>query len=93
MFDSIGWGEITVLALAALFIFGPDRLPTLSKEAASALRRIRSTIAELRGQVDDSLGQEFTGLRDLDLARYRPKNLLREHLLGDDDVLPTTRKH
>ena len=28
MFDSIGWGEIVVLALAALFIFGPERLPT-----------------------------------------------------------------
>jgi sec-independent protein translocase protein TatB len=93
MFDSIGWGEIAVLALAALFIFGPDRLPTLAKEAASALRRIRSTIIELRGQVDDSLGEEFAGLRDVNLTHYRPTNLLREHLLGDDDVLPTNRKH
>ena len=33
VFDSIGWGEIIVLALAALFIFGPDRLPDLAKDA------------------------------------------------------------
>ena len=35
MFDSIGWGEIIVLGLAALFIFGPERLPTLAKDAAA----------------------------------------------------------
>lgn len=93
MFDSIGWGEIAVLALAALFIFGPDRLPTLAQEAASALRRIRTAVVDLRGQVDDSLGPEFTGLRDLNLSHYRPTNLLREHLLGNDGAMPTNRKH
>ena len=35
MFDSIGWGEIIVLALAALFIFGPERLPGLEIGRAS----------------------------------------------------------
>ena len=42
MFDSIGWGEIIVLALAALFIFGPERLPDLAKDAASGLKRVRA---------------------------------------------------
>ena len=85
MFDSIGWGEVLVIALAALFIFGPDRLPDLSKDAARALKRLRATIGELRGQVDDALGDEFVELRSADLSRYHPKNFLREHLLGDDE--------
>ena len=38
MFDSIGWGEIIVLGLAALFIFGPERLPHLAKDAAAGLK-------------------------------------------------------
>ncbi len=84
MFDSIGWGEIMVLALAALFIFGPDRLPTLAHDAASALRRMRTAIVDVRGDVDDNLGEEFVGLRNADLARYRPKNMIREHLLGGE---------
>jgi sec-independent protein translocase protein TatB len=84
VFDSIGWGEIVVLALAALFIFGPDRLPFLAKEAAAALKRVRSAIGDVRGQVDDNLGEELAGLRDLDLRRYTPKNLIREQLLRDD---------
>ena len=83
MFDSIGWGEIVVLALAALFIFGPDRLPGLAKEAASALRHVRSALRDARGQVSDTLGDDFADLRDLDLRRYNPKTFLREQLLKD----------
>jgi sec-independent protein translocase protein TatB len=84
MFDSIGWGEIVVLALAALFIFGPDRLPGLAKEAASALKHVRSALRDARGQVSDTLGDDFADLRDLDLRKYHPKTLLREQLLKDD---------
>jgi sec-independent protein translocase protein TatB len=82
MFDSIGWGEIVVLALAALFIFGPDRLPFLAKDAASALRRIRAAITEVRGHMDETLGPELTSLPDL--RRYHPKTFLRDQLLRDD---------
>jgi sec-independent protein translocase protein TatB len=85
MFDSIGWGEIAVLALAALFIFGPDRLPGLAKEAATALRHVRSALRDVRGQVDGTLGNELAELRDLDLRRYSPKTFLREQLLRDDE--------
>jgi len=35
VFDSIGWGEVLVLALAALFIFGPEKLPHIAKDAAA----------------------------------------------------------
>ena len=61
MFDSIGWGEIFVLALAALFIFGPERLPDLAKEAAAGLKRLRGAITGVRAQVNDSLGDDFEG--------------------------------
>jgi sec-independent protein translocase protein TatB len=84
VFDSIGWGEIVVLALAALFIFGPDRLPTLAKDAATALTHIRTALRDARGQVSDHLGDEFDDLRDLDLRTYHPTTFLRDQLLKDD---------
>ena len=84
MFDSIGWGEIVVLALAALFIFGPERLPTLAKDAAQGLKKVREAITGIREQVSDSMGDDFAELRDLDLRKYHPKTLLREQLLKDD---------
>ena len=58
VFDSIGWGEIIVLGLAALFIFGPERLPTLAKDAAAGLKKVREAITGVREQVNDSLGDD-----------------------------------
>jgi sec-independent protein translocase protein TatB len=84
VFDSIGWGEVLVLALAALFIFGPERLPNLAKDAAGALKRMRATIAEVRGHVDETIGDDLADLRDLDLRRYHPRTFIRDQLFGDD---------
>ena len=86
MFDSIGWGEIVVLALAALFIFGPERLPSLAKDAATGLKKVREAITGVRGQLHDSLGDDFDHLRDVDLRQYHPKTFIRQQLLTDDDA-------
>ncbi|MCZ2804299.1 twin-arginine translocase TatA/TatE family subunit [Modestobacter sp. VKM Ac-2983] len=86
MFDSIGWGEIVVLALAALFIFGPDRLPTLAKDAASGLKKAREAVTGVRGQLHETLGDDFDHLRDIDLRQYHPKTFIRSQLMGDDDA-------
>jgi sec-independent protein translocase protein TatB len=91
VFDSIGWGEILVLALAALFIFGPERLPGLAKDAAIGLKKLRAAISGVREQVNESLGDELPELRDLDLRKYHPRTFIREQLLGDDDGPPARR--
>ncbi len=41
MFDQLGWGELTVILLLALFVFGPERLPGLAQDAGRALRQVR----------------------------------------------------
>jgi len=85
MFDSIGWGEIVVLGLAALFIFGPERLPTLAKDAATGLKKVREAITGVRGQLHETLGDDFDHLRDMDLRQYHPKTFIRQQLLTDED--------
>jgi sec-independent protein translocase protein TatB len=86
VFDSIGWGEIVVLALAALFIFGPERLPGLAKDAATGLKKVREAITGMRAQVNESLGEDLPELRDLDLRKYHPRTFIRTQLLGDDEA-------
>ena len=92
MFDSIGWGEIVVLVLAALFIFGPERLPHLAKDAATGLRKVRSAITGVRQQVNESLGDELPELRDLDLRKYHPKTFIRSQLFDDDVDTPPVHR-
>ena len=88
MFNSIGWPEIVVLALAALFIFGPERLPGLAKDAAHGLKRVRTAITGVREQMHDSLGDDLPELRDRDLRKYHPKTFIRTQLFGDEDEAP-----
>ena len=85
MFDSIGWGEIIVLALAALFIFGPERLPHLAKDAAAGLKKVRSAITGVRAQVNETLGDDLPELREIDLRKYHPKTFIRSQLFEDDE--------
>ena len=92
MFDSIGWGEIVVLVLAALFIFGPERLPHLAKDAATGLRKVRSAITGVRQQVSESLGEDLPELRDLDLRKYHPKTFIRSQLFDDEPDTPPVHR-
>ncbi len=89
MFSSLGWPEIIVIALVALFVFGPERLPNVAKEAAGGLKKAREVITGVRAQVDESLGDDLAHLRDLDLRQYHPRTFIRNQLLGDDDLTPT----
>jgi sec-independent protein translocase protein TatB len=93
VFD-IGLGEIGVLLLAALFVFGPDRLPTVAAQAARMLRQLRLLAAGAREQLTDAIGPE---LRDLDvmkdltelnqLRRFDPKSIIASALRDDADPL------
>lgn len=90
MFNFLSWGHLLVLALGALFIFGPERLPILARDAAHGLKRLRGVMETVRAQVGDELGEDFPELRDLDLRRYHPRTFIRDQLFGDDPPGPPT---
>lgn len=85
MFNSIGWGEILLLAGIALIVFGPERLPNVAKDAARLLKGARQMAQGARTQLKDELGPEFG---DIDLDSLNPKTFVRKHLLeGVDNPL------
>lgn len=51
MFD-IGFGEFVVIAIVALLVLGPDRLPVTLKAVGRAIREFRRATNELRAQID-----------------------------------------
>ena len=89
MFD-IGAPEFLVLAIAALFIFGPDRLPDIARQAARGIRQVRSMANNARRELGRELGPEF---EDLDIADLNPRNFVRKHVLSgiDEDDLRVDR--
>ncbi|MHA6619315.1 Sec-independent protein translocase protein TatB [Pseudonocardia sp. DLS-67] len=63
MFDSIGWGEVLVIAVAGLFILGPERLPGAVEWLGRTIRQVKSYAAGAGAQIRDELGPEFDELR------------------------------
>ena len=84
MFD-VGLSEFAVLALVAVFVFGPDKLPELAKQAAQLVRRMRALATDARDELRAELGPEYADLelRDLD-PRAIVKRHIAEALEGDD---------
>lgn len=77
MFD-IGLPELFVIALVALLVFGPDKLPEMAAQFSRWVSAIRnqanSATAELKKSAD------VTGLTDIatDLKGLTPKGLLSD---------------
>jgi sec-independent protein translocase protein TatA len=48
---SIGFGEILIIAVLALIIFGPKRLPEMGKNLARSLREVRRATSDIRSEL------------------------------------------
>jgi sec-independent protein translocase protein TatB len=82
VFENLGWGEIAVLLVLALFVFGPERLPTLAAEAGRGLRKVRVYVKSMTADLKSELGPE---LGDVDLTSLHPRTFVAKHLLSDDE--------
>ena len=87
MLDHLGFGEIGVLLLLALFIFGPERLPGIAAEAGKALRKARGMLKGITDDLKVDFGPE---IGDLDLRSLNPKEFVRKALMDDDEPAPRT---
>jgi sec-independent protein translocase protein TatB len=82
VFGSLGWLEIGMLVVVALLVFGPDKLPSVARDAAKMLRQLRSMTQDARTQLKSELGPEFA---DFDLDSLNPRSFVRKHLLEGED--------
>lgn len=70
-----------MLLVLALFVFGPERLPGIARDAGRTLRQLRM---QLKGMTDDLKTELGPEIGDLDLASLHPKEFVRRHLLEDE---------
>ena len=55
---SIGFGEILVILLIALIVFGPTRLPEMGRTIGKSLREFRRTASDLRAEIESDLDDD-----------------------------------
>lgn len=83
MFNHVGWGEIVVLIVVGLIVFGPERLPKAAADLARMVRQLRGMAQNATADLKAELGPEMA---DLDLASLHPRRMVQSMLLDDDEV-------
>lgn len=86
MFGDVGFGELIGLAILALFLVGPDRLPNVAADAAKMIKRVRKYASNATEQIKESLGPGYENLKPEDL---HPKNFIKKQI---NEVLVEDKK-
>ena len=69
----IGGGELVALALVAVVLVGPDKLPQFSADSAKFIRKMRDLAQGATRDLRENLGP---GYEDLKVADLNPKTSL-----------------
>lgn len=78
----IGLPEILVIAVVAIIVFGPQRLPEFTRSAARFLRTLRQMVNTAQDDLRRELGPDFA---DLDVRDLNPRTFVQKHLLDPSD--------
>jgi sec-independent protein translocase protein TatB len=81
MFD-IGLGELAILAVIGLLVFGPEKLPRAAADAGRWMRQLRTMAAQAKSDLADSAGVDLTDTLDTvkSLREFHPRTLAKEFI-------------
>ena len=74
----VGLPEFTVIALVAVVVFGPDKLPEFARQAGRFLHRLKQFATGARDELRSELGPDFS---DLELRDLDPRTIVRKHVM------------
>lgn len=73
---SVGFGEIALIALVALLVFGPDRLPELSRKAGELMTKAREATRSFTDALDSEFDEHTAPIRTLQAEFHATKDEL-----------------
>lgn len=76
MFFDMGIGELLMIGVVGLIIFGPDRLPRVAAQAAQFLRQLREQANQAKASIIEAADIDESTLRDL--RDLDPRRALRD---------------
>ncbi|HYN67852.1 MAG TPA: twin-arginine translocase TatA/TatE family subunit [Ornithinibacter sp.] len=84
--------EFVLIAVIAVFVLGPDRLPEYAAKLARGIRKLRVMAEGAKDQLKDQLGPEYEDInwQQYDPRQYDPRRIVKEALLDplDDAITP-----
>jgi sec-independent protein translocase protein TatB len=83
VFFDIGPLEIVALAILAVLVFGPDKLPKVIQDVSSFIRKVRAFSDSAKEDIRKELGPEF---KDFEFEDLNPRTFVRKQLMDNDDL-------
>ncbi len=89
----VGLTELAVIALVAVLVFGPDKLPEFARQAGRMLHALRKFATDARDDLRNELGPEYS---DLELRDLDPRTIVRKHIVeamedAEEEATPQRR--
>jgi len=77
--------KLIIIAVIAVFLVGPDRLPAYAAQLARLVKSLRSMADGAKDRMREEMGPEFDEVdwKKLDPRQYDPRRIIREALLDD----------
>jgi sec-independent protein translocase protein TatB len=83
----INGSEFLVIAVIAVILVGPERLPEYVRGLRSLVKRARAAVRDGQTALQSEFGDDVDWER-LDPRQYDPRKIVREALFDDDDTTP-----
>jgi len=80
--------KLIIIAVIAVFLIGPDRLPGYAAQLARLVRSLRAMADGAKDRMREEMGPEFDEVdwKKLDPRQYDPRRIIREALLEDPPI-------
>lgn len=95
MFLGINGSELLVLAILAVVILGPEKLPEYAAQLARLVKELRRMATGAKEQLREEVGDDIVDMdwKKLDPRQYDPRRIIKEALLDDlDDVVNAVKE-
>jgi sec-independent protein translocase protein TatB len=78
--------KLFLIAIIAVILLGPDRLPYYASQLARLVRSLRDMATGARERMREEMGPEFDEIdwKKLDPRQYDPRRIIREALIEDE---------
>ena len=86
MFESFSGAEILTIAVIALVVFGPHRLPEIARTIGGYLRELRSAVTELRQGIEQEIGPLREPIKEIKQDLAKPVSDVRQTLAQTADA-------
>ncbi|MFE4368858.1 sec-independent translocase [Streptomyces sp. NPDC056835] len=83
MFNDIGALEVIALAVLAVIVFGPEKLPKVIQDVSGFIRKVRAFSESAKEDIRSELGPEF---KDFEFEDLNPRTFVRKQLMDNDDL-------